>query len=230
MINARIGRSPAAARINAAGRAFEERKPVQAPHPEEEATPAKGKAPPDDGRYHGACQTIIEEVAAKYRLSPSDILSDRRSRAVLVPARHEAIYRCVLETPMSLPAIGRVFKRDHTSIGHAVMRHHFRTNAPLPRGMVWVTGWKVRHPKTGEARTPPLPQRNKGNRLNTLQQARIALDIEIAALENVIAQEPAPNATEQAADASGGEGGETPSRGNDSEADRANLGHEPENG
>lgn len=91
----------------------------------------------------GKCRTIIEEVAAKYGVAVREILSDRRAR-VLIPPRHEAMFRCVAETHLSLPAIGRVFNRDHTSIGHAVMRHHINTGEPLPRGMDWKAGRRKR--------------------------------------------------------------------------------------
>lgn len=91
----------------------------------------------------GQCRAIIEEVAAKYQVPVKDILSDRRAH-VLIPPRHEAMFRCVDESPLSLPAIGRIFNRDHTSIGHAVMRHHLRTGDPLPRGMDWKSGRRKR--------------------------------------------------------------------------------------
>jgi Bacterial dnaA protein helix-turn-helix len=94
-------------------------------------------------RRPGMCRAIIAEVAAKYDVPVKDILSDRRAK-VLIPPRHEAMYRCVAETPLSLPAIGRIFHRDHTSIGHGVMRHHLRTGDPLPRGMDWQAGRKSR--------------------------------------------------------------------------------------
>lgn len=90
--------------------------------------------PPRSGR-HGQCRAIIEEVAAKYDMPVKDILSDRRAKAM---------YRCVAESPLSLPAIGRIFHRDHTSIGHAVMRHHLRSGDPLPRGMDWKAGRRKR--------------------------------------------------------------------------------------
>jgi hypothetical protein len=54
------------------------------------------------------------------------------------------MFRCVAETTLSLPAIARIFHRDHTSIGHGVMRHHIRTGEPLPRGMDWKAGRRKR--------------------------------------------------------------------------------------
>ena len=162
-------RSAAARRIEAAGLAFEERErkergeppahrstaPVPKPPPPPVApSPEIARAFPftalernDDAfafdRRPGQCRAIIEEVAVKYDVPVKDILSDRRAK-VLIPPRHEAMYRCVSETPLSLPAIGRIFHRDHTSIGHGVMRHHLRTGDPLPRGMDWKAGRRKR--------------------------------------------------------------------------------------
>lgn len=107
--------------------------------PIEPARPAAARR--DAGK--GQCRRIIEEVADKYDVPAKDILSDRRAH-VLIPPRHEAMFRCVAETLLSLPAIGRIFNRDHTSIGHAVMRHHLRTGDPLPRGMDWKAGRRKR--------------------------------------------------------------------------------------
>ncbi|MCW5718845.1 MAG: hypothetical protein KIS68_13540 [Bauldia sp.] len=149
-------RSDAARRIEAAGRAFAEKEA----HANGGVTPAGQAAgscgtapiaaPPKRGP--GACHRIIAEVAARHDIPVHDILSDRRAR-VLIPARHEAIWRCVMETPLSLPAIGRVFHRDHTSIGHAVMRHHLTTGDPLPRGMDWKAGRRKRRPGPDASRS-----------------------------------------------------------------------------
>ena len=163
-------RRSGARRIEAAGRAFEERSRTtedgrrnaesewrNAGEVEGIRPPPSVLRPPDDcppfappaetpfgpDRRPGQCRAIIEEVAAKYDVPVKDILSDRRAK-VLIPPRHEAMYRCVAETPLSLPAIGRVFHRDHTSIGHGVMRHHLRTGDPLPRGMDWQAGRRKR--------------------------------------------------------------------------------------
>ncbi|MGV8840475.1 MAG: helix-turn-helix domain-containing protein [Bauldia sp.] len=148
-------RSEAARRIEAAGRAFAEAEARTSGTVVRPAAPraAAAAAPEPKRRGPGACHRIIAEVAAKHDIPTHDILSDQRARA-LIPARHEAIWRCVMETPLSLPAIGRVFNRDHTSIGHAVMRHHLTTGAPLPRGMDWKAGRRKRHPRRGETALP----------------------------------------------------------------------------
>ena len=144
---ARIGRSEAGRRITAAGRAFQAAHPEESPKPAVVSPPdppaAVGPpAPPrraDRTLLPGRCHAIIAEVSATHGVTVEAILSARRSRNIL-PARFEAIYRCAAETELTLAAIGRIFHRDHTTIGAAVMRHHRLTGAPLPRGMNWVAG------------------------------------------------------------------------------------------
>lgn len=63
---------------------------------------------------------IQETVAALYGFSVTDLLSDRR-HAMVVLARHVAIYLAKKLTTRSLAEIGRRFgRRDHTTIIHAV--------------------------------------------------------------------------------------------------------------
>lgn len=65
---------------------------------------------------------IIMEVAIAHGVSYEDILGRSRARH-LVAARHEAIYEVRKRRPhLSLPQIGRIFKRDHTTILHALRR------------------------------------------------------------------------------------------------------------
>lgn len=64
------------------------------------------------------------------------IISHMRPKWIMEP-RHEAMFRCVAETDLPLTVIARVFRKDHTTIGHAVMRHHIRTGEPLPDGFSW---------------------------------------------------------------------------------------------
>lgn len=65
---------------------------------------------------------IIRVVAVKHGISVQDIKSESRSRH-MVEARHEAmalVYK--LRPDLSLPAIGRIFNRDHTSVLNAVRK------------------------------------------------------------------------------------------------------------
>lgn len=187
-----VGRSPAGRRITADGERYQREREARAergrsssPVPPPPAAPAP--LPSDRNKIYtsGPCHRIIAEVSEKHGIPVKDILSERRAWA-LIPARHEAIYRCVAETSLSLPAIGRVFNRDHTTIGASVMRHHVRTGAPLPRGMAWVAGVKVRH--GGEE--PKSARRSKGSRstparIAALEAARQAIDAELTRLRAV---------------------------------------------
>ena len=56
---------------------------------------------------------IVREVAEKFSVTVIDMLSARRTANIVIP-RHYAMWRCRKETYMSLPAIGRLFRRDHT--------------------------------------------------------------------------------------------------------------------
>lgn len=61
-------------------------------------------------------KAIIRAVAAKHGIRVPELMSHRR-HAVVVAARHDAIVQVYLARPnMSLPQIGRLFHRDHTSI------------------------------------------------------------------------------------------------------------------
>jgi len=66
---------------------------------------------------------VIEAVCAKHEVTYHDVMG--RSRfAEIVAARHEAIVAVAEAFPwMSLPKLGRVFSRDHTSILHAMDKH-----------------------------------------------------------------------------------------------------------
>lgn len=70
-------------------------------------------------------KVIAEEVARKHGLTLHDLLSERRERRLVV-ARQEAIWRCKMETTMSLPAIGKRFNRDHTTALHSIRKHEQR--------------------------------------------------------------------------------------------------------
>lgn len=65
---------------------------------------------------------IIGAVAARHGLAVSAILGARKSRQV-VAARHEAIALAHAARPdLSLSELGRLFKRDHTSIHHVLRK------------------------------------------------------------------------------------------------------------
>lgn len=68
---------------------------------------------------------IAMEVCADHRVAFREILSDRRSRYIVL-ARHEIWWRCKNETMKSFPTIGRFFRRDHTTIMAGVRKHEER--------------------------------------------------------------------------------------------------------
>lgn len=64
-------------------------------------------------------RSIVAEVSRKYGVSAKAIMSDSRM-AIYVPARREAVMRMYVELGHSLMRIGRLFKRDHTTILHMI--------------------------------------------------------------------------------------------------------------
>jgi hypothetical protein len=71
---------------------------------------------------------IAFEVGQTYGVSFREMLSLRRDK-VISRARQEAIWRVKNETAMSIPAIGRRFNRDHTTVIYAVRKHEERMAA-----------------------------------------------------------------------------------------------------
>ena len=67
-------------------------------------------------------EDIIKQTAAAFGVRPADILGPRRDRNS-VAARHMAMARAYVERPdMTLPELGRLFKRDHTVLLHAAKK------------------------------------------------------------------------------------------------------------
>ncbi len=71
----------------------------------------------------------IQRVVAKhYNVSKTELLSNRRTRTVVMP-RQVAMYLSKVMTPRSLPEIGRRFGgRDHTTVLHAVRKIENQAN------------------------------------------------------------------------------------------------------
>ena len=69
---------------------------------------------------HPSTEAIQSHVAEHFGVSVGALTSDRRQRRIAWP-RHVAMYLCRRHTPLSLPRIGRAFrKRDHTTVMYAV--------------------------------------------------------------------------------------------------------------
>ena len=64
---------------------------------------------------------IINVVSEHYNVSVSDLLSAKRSKDI-VNARMMAIYLCRDLTELSLPAIGKSFNKDHSTIFYAISK------------------------------------------------------------------------------------------------------------
>jgi hypothetical protein len=64
---------------------------------------------------------MIRTVAKYYGVSLTDLLSCRRGRSVARP-RHVAMYLAKELTSFSLPAIGRMLDRDHSTVMHGCRR------------------------------------------------------------------------------------------------------------
>lgn len=86
-----------------------------------------------------AIRRIIAATAREHRLTSADITGASRSHPVVL-ARHEAMYRVVASDDckgLSLPTIGRAFRRDHTTVIHGVAQHCRRNGLELPAGKKW---------------------------------------------------------------------------------------------
>lgn len=69
-------------------------------------------------------EKIIRETCEKYRLTVSELVSDRQSRSVSWP-RQEAFY-LASKAGMTLIAIGKAFDRDHTTVLSGIKRYQER--------------------------------------------------------------------------------------------------------
>lgn len=68
-------------------------------------------------------KTIAAEVCSKHSVTMAELMSPRRKQNI-VHARHEAFYRCSLETSLSLAQIGRRLGGfDHTTVISGMKRH-----------------------------------------------------------------------------------------------------------
>lgn len=81
-------------------------------------------------------ETIISEVAKTYNVSEADILSNRRTSA-LVLARQVAMYIARETTDLSFKAIGESFGKDHTTVLHNVNKiEEFLRDKPYQKELV----------------------------------------------------------------------------------------------
>jgi len=78
-------------------------------------------------RNFGVGHAILEDVARTHGISVKELKSPSRYRNIAWP-RQEAMWRLKRETTLSLPAIGRLLNRDHTTVLHGVLAHQRRLN------------------------------------------------------------------------------------------------------
>jgi transposase len=108
---------------------------------------------------------IIAHVARESGIKVDEILGPSR-RIHVVAARHKAIVQVARERPdMSLPAIGRRFRRDHTTILHALRLAGLRTDAP-PRSRK-----PVKHPEIDARKARACQMRQTGHTTREIADA-----------------------------------------------------------
>jgi hypothetical protein len=64
---------------------------------------------------------ILEEICEEFEISMNDLMSPRRD-TLATSARKKAYWRLKNETHWSLPQIGRLMKKDHTTVLHGILR------------------------------------------------------------------------------------------------------------
>ncbi|MBI2484988.1 hypothetical protein HYW18_02480 [Candidatus Uhrbacteria bacterium] len=84
---------------------------------------------------------VFEVVCRFYNVSQADIKGPRRPRRLIEP-RHVAMFFIRRGTAMSLPQIGRIFNRDHTTVLHALesVEGNLSTNAIFKQKLKLLAG------------------------------------------------------------------------------------------
>ena len=83
--------------------------------------------------YMTESDLIIKQVAMAHGVTVIDMISKRRDKPTVL-ARQEAMYRMRKETTPSLPAIGRKFNKDHTTVIYGIICHKAIMDAALNAG------------------------------------------------------------------------------------------------
>lgn len=90
-------------------------------HPNEPRLPGKRKA-----------SIIIREVCIKHNITLEAFFGPLKVMHIAM-ARREVFYRIAKETDMTLPAIGRFVKRDHTTVIHGINKYCHAEGVAQPR-------------------------------------------------------------------------------------------------
>lgn len=71
---------------------------------------------------------IIRETAERHGVPVTDLFLPGKCADKISRARHEAMFRLndPLELNLSLPKIGRIFRRDHKTVHHGITQHRLR--------------------------------------------------------------------------------------------------------
>lgn len=80
-------------------------------------------------RINSKWRQIIAEVAFKHDVTALDIMSWRRGS--VIAARQEAWWRIRQETTMSIPQIGRLVQRDHSTLCWGMKQHERRMRGEI---------------------------------------------------------------------------------------------------
>ena len=90
----------------------------------ENQQPSSSQAPPlseDIAKSEMTSEAILKTIGSLYGVSLEQLIGERR-HARLSLARHVAMYLFKIDLRMSLPQIGKVLNRDHTSVLHGYRR------------------------------------------------------------------------------------------------------------
>lgn len=158
-----------------------------------EAVPPADRAPPfdpaevfeilDPERLAREPKRIIARVAAEHGFTAADILG-RRRQPELVAARHAAVAEVAREHPaLTYADIGRIFRRDHSTIVNAMRRAGTPTAPPPERPSPWVVPGSpeaILH-EVARAHGLTVGQVRGSNRVRGALEARRAAIVAIAA-------------------------------------------------
>lgn len=99
----------------------------------------------------GNGRRIIAETAARHGMRYRDLIAPRRTLRE-VQVRHEAMYLIARDTDYTLPQIGRLFQRDHTTIINGIRRHAELNQLPpaRPGSTEWQRRRRLRRPAAAE--------------------------------------------------------------------------------
>ena len=90
--------------------------------------PKKPPPPPPPEGMSRAIYNIIRSAAEHHRVTVAQMMGDNRHVPVVL-ARQEAWWRIWREHGYSYPRIGRLFKKDHTTVLYGVRKHQERVEA-----------------------------------------------------------------------------------------------------